>query len=150
MEPDCSPRAAAGCRQPVGFCSRTTHLRTAIQQRQAIGMASWGFSRLVDRTKQALSREPRTPSQTVEHPQGLEVVSEGGHDPIIEYVPSMPGLLLLPGSQRQHRRIAWAQRPPRENMDGGKRRPLAPRPPPRSPPTSAHSLLGLRREHPCL
>jgi hypothetical protein len=54
------------------------------------------FSRLVDRTKRALSREPRTLSQSVEHPQGLEVVSEG-HDPIVEYVLSM--FLLLPSSQ---------------------------------------------------
>ncbi|KAK4044690.1 kinesin light chain [Parachaetomium inaequale] len=48
-------------------------------------MASSKLSRLVDRTKRALSREPRTLSETVEHPQGLEVVSEG-HDPIVDIV----------------------------------------------------------------
>lgn len=70
-------------------------------------MASSKFSllvdrtnRLVDRTKRTLSREPRTLSQPVEHPQDLEVVSEG-HDPIVEYgyVPFMY-FLFLPGSQR--------------------------------------------------
>ncbi|KAK4140162.1 uncharacterized protein C8A04DRAFT_32288 [Dichotomopilus funicola] len=55
-------------------------------------MTSSKFSRLVDRTnrlvdqtKRTLSREPRTLTQTVEHPQGLDVVSEG-HDPIIDIV----------------------------------------------------------------
>ncbi|KAK3297151.1 uncharacterized protein B0H64DRAFT_416349 [Chaetomium fimeti] len=43
------------------------------------------LSRFVDRTKQVLSRKPRSPSQRVEHPQGLEVVSEG-QDPIIDIV----------------------------------------------------------------
>jgi hypothetical protein len=32
-------------------------------------------------------------------------------------------------------------------MDGGKRRPLAPRPPARRPPTSAHSLRRLSRTY---
>jgi hypothetical protein len=60
-------------------------------------MVSSKLSRLVDRTKRALSRgEPRTPSQTVEQPQGLEVLSEG-HESIVEYVLSM--FLLLPDSQ---------------------------------------------------
>ncbi|EAQ83136.1 hypothetical protein CHGG_10954 [Chaetomium globosum CBS 148.51] len=48
------------------------------------------FSRLVDRTKQVLSREPPRTGRTsqgvaVEHPQGLEVVSEG-QDPIVDIV----------------------------------------------------------------
>ncbi|KAK4243154.1 hypothetical protein C7999DRAFT_44972 [Corynascus novoguineensis] len=41
--------------------------------------------RLVDRTKWALFQEPRTLCQKVEHPQGLEVVSEG-HEPIVDIV----------------------------------------------------------------
>jgi hypothetical protein len=49
-------------------------------------MVSSKLSRLVDRTKRALSRgEPRTPSQTVEQPQGLEVLSEG-HESIVDIV----------------------------------------------------------------
>ncbi|KAG9656867.1 hypothetical protein KCU64_g5581, partial [Aureobasidium melanogenum] len=51
----------------------------------AIGMSSSRFSRFVDRSKRALLREPRTLGQTVEHPQGLEVVAEG-QDPIIDIV----------------------------------------------------------------
>jgi hypothetical protein len=63
-----------------------------------MGMASSKLSRLVDRTKRALSREPRTLSQTVEHPQGLDVVSEG-HDPIVDIV-ALHGL-------NGHREITW-------------------------------------------
>uniref|UniRef100_A0ACC1R8X0 Uncharacterized protein n=1 Tax=Lecanicillium saksenae TaxID=468837 RepID=A0ACC1R8X0_9HYPO len=51
----------------------------------AIGMASSRVSRLVDRTKRALSREHHTLNQTVEHPQGLEIVFEG-RDPIVDIV----------------------------------------------------------------
>jgi hypothetical protein len=43
------------------------------------------LSRFVDRSKRALTGKPHTSKEKVEHPQGLEVVSEG-QDPIVEYV----------------------------------------------------------------
>ncbi|OAA58654.1 hypothetical protein LEL_10876 [Akanthomyces lecanii RCEF 1005] len=64
-------------------------------------MASSRVSRLVDKIKLPLSREPRTlsQSQTVEHPQGLEVVFEG-RDPIVDSVVALHGL-------NGHREKTW-------------------------------------------
>lgn len=57
-------------------------------------MAPSGLSGFVNRTKRILSRESHQGGQTVEqHPQGLEVVSEG-NNPVVEYAPSTSPLLL--------------------------------------------------------
>jgi hypothetical protein len=84
--PPTDPRGSPG-RIPPSHQRNTHHHHSLACPCDTMGMAPPKLSRLVDRTRQVLFREPRPLCQTGEHPQGLEVVSEG-HDPIVEYVPS--------------------------------------------------------------